>query len=814
MIVDPADAHVSTNRARRGMPTCVVVGLHQNGLGVVRALGRRGVPVIAVDQAQNDAYGATRYARRVSTHDLRGPGLIDTLEEIGRSLDQRGVLTLTLDRSVLLVSEHRARIEPYFVHSLPPDPVVQCLMNKSDTERFAKAHGFKVPRTCSIRTEDDLERAIATIELPCILKPEVKTVAFVEHSPKKAFFVRTVDELRETWHRVVQWEPGVVIQEWIPGPETRLVFCLYYFDAQGRPVASFTGRKIRQFISHCGTACSAEPWDDDVAYAEGVRFFQAAGYRGFGAIEFKVSPDGQYFLIEPTVGRTEHIFALAAANGINLPYAGYCDMGGLPVPAMTRRRRPVVYVDLKRDFRAAQALVDEGSLSWLEWAGTLARPQQHALFAWDDPGPTARNIQERARRKVRRLSARVAREVGQRAAAWSESRQMGELGAAAVPRTSPAEPRAHIEAAIDWLCAAQDAAGGGVARAYSFSRRSGYPLGWQAAYPETTGYIIPTFFDCATRLGRPELAERAIRMADWEISVQHGSGGFPGGTADRQLMPVVFNTGMVLQGLTRAFTETRSPRYREAIARAAGFLVDVQANDGAWRRFVNMNGEPHIHAYDCLVNWGLLLAARELGDHRWADAARRNLDFTLTLQQANGWFAHNALRPARNSTPITHTVAYATTGLLESGLLLDERRFVDAAERTAVAVAGLLGTDGFLPGELDRAWAPAADWSCLTGTSQMAIVWWRLFDLKGDARFADAASRATSYVRCRQELTGGGAGVRGGVAGSFPPDARYGRGQFLNWAAKFLIDALLLEEQLAPGPAGRRREAISAGVTA
>jgi len=32
-------------------------------------------------------------------------------------------------------------------------------------------------------------------------------------------------------------------------------------------------------------------------------------------------------------------------------------------------------------------------------------------------------------------------------------------------------------------------------------------------------------------------------------------------------------------------------------------------------------------------------------------------------------------------------------------------------------------------------------------------------------------------------------GIRGGVKGSFPVDGGYGTYEFLNWAAKFLIDA-------------------------
>ena len=83
------------------------------------------------------------------------------------------------------------------------------------------------------------------------------------------------------------------------------------------------------------------------------------------------------------------------------------------------------------------------------------------------------------------------------------------------------DPRRHLEEAIAWLCRAQDAAGdGGVSRSYTLRfKRAHARKGWLAAYPETTGYIIPTFFDYARLTGRPEFGERALRMAQWEIEV-------------------------------------------------------------------------------------------------------------------------------------------------------------------------------------------------------------------------------------------------------------------------------------------------------
>ena len=119
------------------------------------------------------------------------------------------------------------------------------------------------------------------------------------------------------------------------------------------------------------------------------------------------------------------------------------------------------------------------------------------------------------------------------------------------------DPREHLVAAIEWLVRAHDATpDGGVSRGYSvawnpyFQRR-----GWQPSYPETTGYLIPTFFDAAEDLRQADLRARAIRMTDWELEVQLSSGAVQGGVIGEHVhpSPAVFNTGQVIFGLVEGF---------------------------------------------------------------------------------------------------------------------------------------------------------------------------------------------------------------------------------------------------------------------
>ena len=110
----------------------------------------------------------------------------------------------------------------------------------------------------------------------------------------------------------------------------------------------------------------------------------------------------------------------------------------------------------------------------------------------------------------------------------------------------------RARAAAAWLIRAQNATGcGGVSYGY-FPLRS--PRGWQAAYPETTGYIITSLLNYAGAFDDDIARLSALQMARWEISVQMPSGAVQGGilTPSEAQTPAAFNTGMVLDGLVSA----------------------------------------------------------------------------------------------------------------------------------------------------------------------------------------------------------------------------------------------------------------------
>ena len=260
--------------------------------------------------------------------------------------------------------------------------------------------------------------------------------------------------------------------------------------------------------------------------------------------------------------------------------------------------------------------------------------------------------------------------------------------------------------------------------------------------------------------------------------------------------PAIFNTGQVLFGWTAAYRETGDASFLDAARKAGDFLIDAQDPDGAWRQHGSKYARSGVNVYDARSAWGVAELYHVTKEEKFKNCVVRNLDYVLTQQQSNGWFANCCLDD--NQNPLLHTIAYTMEGLFEAGQLLDIPRFVDAVRLPAQALLARQRADGGLSGRFNSDWQGHAQWSCLTGDAQTAIVWLRLFQLTGDRAFFDAAHRMNKFLMRVQNMVSNDPGIRGGIKGSHPIWAEYGSFEYLNWAAKFFADSLMLELELAP----------------
>ncbi len=359
----------------------------------------------------------------------------------------------------------------------------------------------------------------------------------------------------------------------------------------------------------------------------------------------------------------------------------------------------------------------------------------------------------------------------------------------------------HLEAAADWLMRSIAVCGGRASsKGYRFMR------GWMPAYPETSGYIIPTLLTLGNELDDPDYAETAWRIGGWLTGIQLENGGYSGRELGVQDAPDVFDTGMILLGFNALLIAREDDRITEAAARAAGFLASSLDENGC---FARNTSHGMIHAYNVRAAWALLAYGAMVSDEDLQDAALSNVDWTLRQQTDNGFFLQNAFKPGGNAN--THGIAYVLRGLLQCHDLTGRQDLLQAVVKTAEALLRLHASNGWIAAELGPDWAFRSSHICLTGYAQLGIVFHRLSLLTGDGAFAAAADKLIGAVARSQDITSRGAAHYGAIAGSYPFYGAYAPLQYPNWATKFFIDALLLRRRILAGRMERYDYELYAG---
>jgi predicted ATP-grasp superfamily ATP-dependent carboligase len=261
------------------------------------------------------------------------------------------------------------------------------------------------PRTCVASNADQLERIAHQVKYPCVVKPDFQTPRQEPQTALKVQKVSNAAELLEFYRAVCGMMPRVVVQEWIPGGDHDVMFCLQYYDHSGEPLVSFCGRKIRQWPPLCGNTASCEPIDSPEMERITTEFFRRIGFQGLCSMEFKRDPrDGNLLMVEPTIGRTDHQSGIADINGVPIPYIAYCDQVDLKIPRFRKRYCSVRWTRWSSDRAAARAYMRSGELSLLGFLWTLRPPVKSAVWSLRDPGPSWSAFKNRLGRKVRRLS--------------------------------------------------------------------------------------------------------------------------------------------------------------------------------------------------------------------------------------------------------------------------------------------------------------------------------------------------------------------------------------------------------------------------
>lgn len=374
----------------------IVLGGGLNALGIVRSLADAGVPSIVLDQSALSPAMRSRHATPIVVASLEGDDLVKSLVELSNRYGSRLMLFPTEEKTVASLSSERERLTDRFILRLPHHDRLIALMHKQGFQKLAEEIGAPVPRTVYIQSAKDLEQA-AKLKFPCVFKPAEKNYEYGAKF-KKAYKLESIEAMAELYERIAPIMPDMIAQEWIEGEDSQIYFCLQYIGQDGELVASFAGRKIRSWPPRIGgTASCTAAWEHADTLSEmTLDFFRKVDFTGMGSMEYKRdSRDGQFYMVEPTVGRTDFQEEVATINGINLPYAAFCYERDHKVATISKPPNPRIWRDPEGDRYSQQeqgGAIDQASAN---------QPVVDAYWRWNDPKPWLDMMRKRV---VNRLS--------------------------------------------------------------------------------------------------------------------------------------------------------------------------------------------------------------------------------------------------------------------------------------------------------------------------------------------------------------------------------------------------------------------------
>jgi predicted ATP-grasp superfamily ATP-dependent carboligase len=331
------------------MKPAIVIGTHTMGLGVIRALGVMGVPIIALYYMTDDMGFVSKYVQErfqiphPETDEDRFLGyLISIASRFPDSL-----LIPVSDESLKIVSRNKPLLQNYYKVACADWEIVQKLLEKNFTYELAKTIGVPIPRTSLPASMNDVIAFGEDFEYPCLVKP-VESHRYYKLFRRKIVKAENFAQLSAAYREAEQANLKVMLQELIPGNDNLGVNYNSYFW-NGQPVVEFTAQKVRSAPPELGSPSVAVSRKIPAVLELGRKFLQAVNFYGYSCAEFKLDPRDRVYKLMEVNGRHNLSTLLSVNCGINFPWLHYCHLMDGVLPEKTQFREGLYWVDMERD---------------------------------------------------------------------------------------------------------------------------------------------------------------------------------------------------------------------------------------------------------------------------------------------------------------------------------------------------------------------------------------------------------------------------------------------------------------------------------
>jgi D-aspartate ligase len=365
--------------------------MHHGGLGVIRSLGRIGVPVYGIHEGPWAPAASSRYLRgrcfwQPSPHDTEQArnGLLRLADRIGRP----AVLIPTDDAGAIFLAEHGDGLRGPFVFPDPPADLPRRVADKFSLYQLCRELGGPVVRTALAGSPGAAREFAAAAGFPLVAKlatPWAKGRSRL----RSTSIVRSPEQLDDVAQASAAAGVSLMLQEYIPGGPGQDWFFHGYCDSASRCHPAFTGVKDRSYPAHAGLTSLGRSVPNARLRDQVTDLLARLGYRGIVDLDLRWDArDRQYKLLDfnPRIGAQFRLFRDTA--GTDVATACYLDLTGSMIPPgeQVSGRRFVVE---NYDPAAAFGYWRSGELRPRSWLSSLRTVDETAWFARDDPGPFA-----------------------------------------------------------------------------------------------------------------------------------------------------------------------------------------------------------------------------------------------------------------------------------------------------------------------------------------------------------------------------------------------------------------------------------------
>lgn len=447
MAVSPESVNLDTT-----VPTVILTGrdvLQQSALGIIRSLGRLGVPVYATIQGRFGPIACSRYLTRRFRVDQEMEGYssaLEQLEGIARQLARPAVLIPTNDIAAQFIASASDTLGQSFLFPKPPKDLPRRLCNKRELYFLCRNIGVPCPEAAFPTCAESVTAFLEGAQLPVVMK-----IAEPHRRPKGVASVSIVETPTELMKLYRQAEAvgcsDLIFQEYIPEASGEDWIVHAYVNPSTGCSVVFTGRKLRSYPPFAGSTTLGISLRNDALRRQAERLLGSISYAGIVDLDYRLDKrTGEYKLLDfnPRIGANFRMFQDEA--GVDVVRAMHLDLTAKEVQRLPAVEGRTFIVDV-HDLLASAGYLRSGALTVPAWWRSLKGQREFAWFSLDDPAPFVAMLFRLFWRKVERLFESCQRFISQaRSGSHTGSRLLEECDKAPLMASDSPREVASVEA--------------------------------------------------------------------------------------------------------------------------------------------------------------------------------------------------------------------------------------------------------------------------------------------------------------------------------------------------------------------------------